>query len=1020
MERLSLGDRMMLEAGFLPIMFNNKGSRKDDDWVTISGTHVLLNENGKAQGGGKLKGKTFSKAKSSGAGTGTGGASAQRTKRMQDKLSKALSGKGSKDDKYGAVRDILKNCEVGSTYRVGDALFTKMKDTDDERESSLALGNSDYADWSFSDMVHMMEYHFTHENDPPEFVDRGKKRAEVQEKISELKKSGELSGTEEMKKLEQGLISKDSPDFGKPGKYVMYRSGKVGKRSGMLFFAPDKAGADTYADLHDGDTVQYSVDIKNPLVVTGSADGECLRKAWQSLHPGQTPPKNLTGSSWKKMDRENASALEGSQYDSIIYKIGDRPQEIQIPAKRGKELEKLATYTTTDWSRAGRSIEDAIFADKFKDDPHDFKRIDSREDSTDDDLYENEDFRYFLCDWKRARHKDDEEWKTINGTHVLVDTETGSVNKGPDGLKKWSESKKPGPNGSGSSHSGTSTEKGLSGAMKPAQTGYDMTLDDGFDDFVRKNMGNRRNPKALYSFYHEVEDNGGDGHEAVKDEYQKSRLAMCTEGLKEISRDEADEILYDNLNHGTVQQWFREYNHEVKDGLVWQMTQSPGVHNAALNIMYGNYKYNCMEEGSEPLPFEQFLVTPIKMYRGGTGMEYDEAGAFSSYTFNRKVAESFTGSEVGQGHSFDPNGVVYEAEIRPIDTYGSVYTNGESEILVPKMIAPNKNRDSADSREDEESARMFSTVELFAMFSVYGNSYTEKKLIDIASRHGTILLGGRNAHGDEKPASWISTEEGHHIPLNKEGIAIGGAGGWATGKDFSGAKSESKSKQSDKPEKKKKPGQKREAPQGGKPFIYVGSVKRNKGTKPKPTGGSSGSSEKPKVSSETGRTPVSRVTPEPTGKSTAEKKRETRPEEKRREHRAEPKKGTAAHPSPRGENIPCTGMKNDNCVKLHEKHYKEVGASGREDYEKKAIDFIKQPCGGDIDGYCRWPEPGSKKKPVIVRFNRKTGEIGFGIPGSFFLSYYVAKYDEATGKTDIDRANRYFDKIKKQEGGGIV
>lgn len=35
----------------------------DEDWVTINGTHVLLNENGEAVSGGKLKGKKFTRAK---------------------------------------------------------------------------------------------------------------------------------------------------------------------------------------------------------------------------------------------------------------------------------------------------------------------------------------------------------------------------------------------------------------------------------------------------------------------------------------------------------------------------------------------------------------------------------------------------------------------------------------------------------------------------------------------------------------------------------------------------------------------------------------------------------------------------------------------------------------------------------------------------------------------------------------------------------------------------------------------
>lgn len=43
----------------------NTDAAEDKNWVTINGTHVLIDENGVAQGGGKLAGKTFDKAISS-------------------------------------------------------------------------------------------------------------------------------------------------------------------------------------------------------------------------------------------------------------------------------------------------------------------------------------------------------------------------------------------------------------------------------------------------------------------------------------------------------------------------------------------------------------------------------------------------------------------------------------------------------------------------------------------------------------------------------------------------------------------------------------------------------------------------------------------------------------------------------------------------------------------------------------------------------------------------------------------
>lgn len=40
------------------------GGHLDEDWITVNGTHIPLDDDGNAIGGGKLKGKNFSRAKS--------------------------------------------------------------------------------------------------------------------------------------------------------------------------------------------------------------------------------------------------------------------------------------------------------------------------------------------------------------------------------------------------------------------------------------------------------------------------------------------------------------------------------------------------------------------------------------------------------------------------------------------------------------------------------------------------------------------------------------------------------------------------------------------------------------------------------------------------------------------------------------------------------------------------------------------------------------------------------------------
>ena len=118
-------------------------------------------------------------------------------------------------------------------------------------------------------------------------------------------------------------------------------------------------------------------------------------------------------------------------------------------------------------------------------------------------------------------------------------------------------------------------------------------------------------------------------------------------------------------------------------------------------------------------------------------------------------------------------------------------------------------------------------------------------------------------------------------------------------------------------------------------------------------------------------------------------------------------KGTK--PSAKGKNVPCTGFRDAGAVERHEKHWPEFGFKSNADYEKAAIEFIQQPVGGDIDGYYR-PADGA-----VIRFNRKTGEIGIGKPGKEVLTYFKAKYDKETGEVNLRKANNYFNILKEEE-----
>lgn len=108
--------------------------------------------------------------------------------------------------------------------------------------------------------------------------------------------------------------------------------------------------------------------------------------------------------------------------------------------------------------------------------------------------------------------------------------------------------------------------------------------------------------------------------------------------------------------------------------------------------------------------------------------------------------------------------------------------------------------------------------------------------------------------------------------------------------------------------------------------------------------------------------------------------------------------------SPEGENAPCTGFASPARLEDHATRHglAEMGFATKEEYQQKGIDFLKQPCGGDVIGYAR-PDG------VVVRFNTKTTEYATGVPGGPLKTYMKAKYNRKTGEARPEVAMKYYE-----------
>ena len=108
--------------------------------------------------------------------------------------------------------------------------------------------------------------------------------------------------------------------------------------------------------------------------------------------------------------------------------------------------------------------------------------------------------------------------------------------------------------------------------------------------------------------------------------------------------------------------------------------------------------------------------------------------------------------------------------------------------------------------------------------------------------------------------------------------------------------------------------------------------------------------------------------------------------------------------SPEGENVPCTGFASPARLEDHATRHglAEMGFATKEEYQQRGIDFLKQPCGGDVIGYAR-PDG------VVVRFNTKTTEYATGVPGGPLKTYMKAKCNRKTGEAQPEVAMKYYE-----------
>ena len=135
----------------------------------------------------------------------------------------------------------------------------------------------------------------------------------------------------------------------------------------------------------------------------------------------------------------------------------------------------------------------------------------------------------------------------------------------------------------------------------------------------------------------------------------------------EIAMEDAVDVIRNKVPESILDGWFRNADSGYKPKLENIALTDKDVRNAALNIMWDNYK----QFSGKDIDFNKFLYSNIPVYRGKNQENYTDDDKVLSFTFDRSVAESF-GKHI------------LETVIRPIDTIGSYQTTAEGEVMVRK------------------------------------------------------------------------------------------------------------------------------------------------------------------------------------------------------------------------------------------------------------------------------------------------------------------------------------------------
>lgn len=163
----------------------------------------------------------------------------------------------------------------------------------------------------------------------------------------------------------------------------------------------------------------------------------------------------------------------------------------------------------------------------------------------------------------------------------------------------------------------------------------------------------------------------------LKELWRNRKMQGFTRGdAKELTKEAAADILNTKMDRGVAREWFTNYDSNIKPKIEDAILNDKELRNAGLNLAYHNFKEFDFKGTNKDISFDEFLDTPITLYRGKHSKGLIDDDTFVSFTPDLETAR----------HLGDKGEEIIEITVTPRETFGTYDINGEQEYFVPRKL----------------------------------------------------------------------------------------------------------------------------------------------------------------------------------------------------------------------------------------------------------------------------------------------------------------------------------------------